>query len=93
MKRLKAYAVLACALVMIWSQVAQPYCAYALSAESGAISQSASQAYPKMKFPREDRTMLRIPKVKPNGMVTLQMLLVLMRVWTLLPAISLELML
>ena len=44
MKRLKAYAVLACALVMIWSQVAQPYCAYALSAESGAISQSASQA-------------------------------------------------
>lgn len=50
-------------------------------------------AYPKMKFPREHRTMLRIPKVKPNGMVTLQMLLVLMRVWTLLPAISLELML
>ena len=44
MKRLKAYAVLACALVMIWSQVAQPYCAYALSAESGAISQSTSQA-------------------------------------------------
>ena len=44
MKRLKAYAVLACALVMIWSQVAQPYCAYALSAESGAISQSPSQA-------------------------------------------------
>ena len=44
MKRLKAYAVLACALVMIWSQVAQPYCAYALSAESGAILQSASQA-------------------------------------------------
>ena len=37
--------------------------------------------------------MLRIPKVKPNGMVTLQMLLVLMRVWTLLLAISLELML
>ena len=37
--------------------------------------------------------MLRIPRVKPNGMVTLQMLLVLMRVWTLLPAISLELML
>ena len=37
--------------------------------------------------------MLRIPKVKPNGMVTLQMLLVLMRVWALLPAISLELML
>ena len=44
MKRLKAYAVLACALVMIWSQVAQPYCAYALSAESGAILQSTSQA-------------------------------------------------
>ena len=44
MKRLKAYAVLACALVMVWSQVAQPYCAYALSAESGAISQSISQA-------------------------------------------------
>ena len=44
MKRLKAYAVLACALVMIWSQVSQPYCAYALSAESGAISQSTSQA-------------------------------------------------
>ena len=44
MKRLKAYAVLACALVMIWSQVDQPYCAYALSAESGAISQSTSQA-------------------------------------------------
>lgn len=44
MKRLKAYAVLACALVMIWSQVAQPYCAYALSAESGTISQSTSQA-------------------------------------------------
>ena len=44
MKRLKAYAVLACALVMIWSQVAQPYCAYALSAESGAISQSTSQS-------------------------------------------------
>ena len=44
MKRLKAYAVLACALVMIWSQVAQPYCAYALSSESGAISQSPSQA-------------------------------------------------
>ncbi|MDB1832847.1 GH25 family lysozyme, partial [Collinsella aerofaciens] len=43
MKRLKAYAVLACALVMIWSQVSQPYCAYALSAESGAISQSTSQ--------------------------------------------------
>ena len=44
MKRLKAYAVLACALVMIWSQVAQPYCAYALLAESGTISQSTSQA-------------------------------------------------
>lgn len=44
MKRLKAYAVLTCALVMIWSQVAQPYCAYALLAESGTISQSTSQA-------------------------------------------------
>ena len=44
MKRLKAYAVLACALVMIWSQVAQPYCAYALLAESGTISRSTSQA-------------------------------------------------
>lgn len=43
MKRLRAYAALVCTLLMGWSQIAQPYCAYALSVQSDAISQSASQ--------------------------------------------------
>lgn len=43
MKRLKASAALACTLLMGWSQIIQPYSAYALSVQSAAASQSVSQ--------------------------------------------------
>jgi len=43
MKRLKASAALACTLVMGWSQIIQPYSAYALSVQAAAASQSVSQ--------------------------------------------------
>ena len=43
MKRLKASAALACTLLMGWSQIIQPYSAYALSVQAAAASQSVSQ--------------------------------------------------
>ena len=97
MKRLKAYAVLACALVMIWSQVAQPYCAYALSAESGAISQSTSQASEERVSQDEISQGTQDDASDSQGQTEwygdAANAARLMRVWTLLPAISLELML
>ena len=43
MKRLKASAALVCTLLMGWSQINQPYSAYALSVQAAAASQSVSQ--------------------------------------------------
>ena len=43
MKRFKASAALACTLLMGWSQIIQPYSAYALSVQAAAASQSVSQ--------------------------------------------------
>ncbi len=43
MKRLKASAALVCTLLMGWSQIIQPYSAYALSVQAAADSQSVSQ--------------------------------------------------
>ena len=43
MKRLKASAALACTLLLGWSQIIQPYSAYALSVQAAAASQSVSQ--------------------------------------------------
>ena len=43
MNRLKASAALVCTLLIAWSQIIQPYCAYALSAQSVASSQSVQQ--------------------------------------------------
>ncbi len=43
MKRLKASATLVCTLLMGWSQIIQPYSAYALSVQAAAASQSVSQ--------------------------------------------------
>ena len=43
MKRLKASAALVCMLLMGWSQIIQPYSAYALSVQAAAASQSVSQ--------------------------------------------------
>ena len=43
MKRLKASAALVCTLLMGWSQIIQPYSAYALSVQAAAASQSVSQ--------------------------------------------------
>ena len=43
MNRLKASAALVCTLLLAWSQIIQPYCAYALSAQSVASSQSVQQ--------------------------------------------------
>lgn len=39
MKRLKASAALVCTLLMGWSQIIQPYSAYALSVQAAAASQ------------------------------------------------------
>lgn len=44
MNRLKASAALVCTLLIAWSQIIQPYCAYALSAQSVATSQSVQQS-------------------------------------------------
>ena len=44
MNRLKASAALVCTLLLVWSQIIQPYCAYALSAQSVASSQSVQQS-------------------------------------------------
>ena len=44
MNRLKASAALICTLLIAWSQIIQPYCAYALSAQSVASSQSVQQS-------------------------------------------------
>ena len=44
MNRLKASATLVCTLLIAWSQIIQPYCAYALSAQSVATSQSVQQS-------------------------------------------------
>ena len=44
MNRLKASAALVCMLLISWSQIIQPYCAYALSAQSVASSQSVQQS-------------------------------------------------
>ena len=44
MNRLKASAALVCTLLIAWSQVIQPYRAYALSAQSVASSQSVQQS-------------------------------------------------
>ena len=44
MNRLKASAALICTLLIAWSQIIQPYCAYALSAQSVASSQSMQQS-------------------------------------------------
>ena len=44
MNRLKASAALICTLLIAWSQIIQPYCAYALSAQSVASSQSLQQS-------------------------------------------------
>ena len=44
MNRLKASAALVCMLLIAWSQIIQPYCAYALSAQSVASSQSVQQS-------------------------------------------------
>ena len=44
MNRLKASAALICTLLIAWSQIIQPYCAYALSAQPVASSQSVQQS-------------------------------------------------
>ena len=44
MNRLKASAALVCTLLIAWSQIIQPYYAYALSAQSVASSQSVQQS-------------------------------------------------
>ena len=44
MNRPKASAALVCTLLIAWSQIIQPYCAYALSAQSVASSQSVQQS-------------------------------------------------
>ena len=44
MNRLKVSAALVCTLLIAWSQIIQPYCAYALSAQSVASSQSVQQS-------------------------------------------------
>ena len=44
MNRLKASAALICTLLIAWSQIIQPYCAYAFSAQSVASSQSVQQS-------------------------------------------------
>lgn len=44
MNRLKASAALICTLLIAWSQIIQPYCAYALSAQSLASSQPVQQS-------------------------------------------------
>ena len=44
MNRLKASAALIFTLLIAWSQIIQPYCAYALSAQSVASSQSVQQS-------------------------------------------------
>lgn len=44
MNRPKASAALVCTLLIAWSQIIQPYCAYALSAQSIASSQSVQQS-------------------------------------------------
>ena len=44
MNRLKASAALICTLLIAWSQIIQPYCAYALSAQSVASSQPVQQS-------------------------------------------------
>lgn len=44
MNRLKASAALVCTLLIAWSQIIQPYCAYALSARSVASSQLMQQS-------------------------------------------------
>ena len=44
MNRLKSSAALICTLLIAWSQIIQPYCAYALSAQSVASSQSVQQS-------------------------------------------------
>ena len=44
MNRLKASAALICTLLIAWSQIIQPYCAYALSAQSVASAQSVQQS-------------------------------------------------
>ena len=44
MNRLKASAALVCTLLIAWSQIIQPYCAYALSVQSVASSQSVQQS-------------------------------------------------
>mgnify|MGYP003217268581 FL=1 len=44
MNRLKASTALVCTLLIAWSQIIQPYCAYALSAQSVATSQSVQQS-------------------------------------------------
>ena len=44
MNRLKASAALVCTLLIAWSQIIQPYCAYALSAQSVASLQSVQQS-------------------------------------------------
>ena len=44
MNRLKAFAALVCTLLIAWSQIIQPYCAYALSAQSVASSRSVQQS-------------------------------------------------
>jgi len=44
MNRLKASAALVCTLLIAWSQIIQPYCAYALSARSVASSQLVQQS-------------------------------------------------
>ena len=44
MNRLKASSALICTLLIAWSQIIQPYCAYALSAQSVASSQSVQQS-------------------------------------------------
>ena len=44
MNRLKASAALVCTLLLAWSQIIQPYCAYALSAQSVTAAQSVQQS-------------------------------------------------
>lgn len=82
MKRLKASAALACTLLMGWSQIIQPYSAYALSVQAAAASQSVSQTSNECESQgtssqgtQDDAS---DSQGVTDGMVTTQMLLVLM---------------
>ena len=95
MNRLKASAALICTLLIAWSQIIQPYCAYALSAQSVASSQSLQQSSNDCGFQGESSQDGQgddsgSQGVTPSGMVTMRTLLVRMGAQAQFLMISLE---